>query len=50
MTVECLAVENQEVLEIQPAAHCAPEQACEITPLAFETFSLIGGGSSAVLL
>jgi hypothetical protein len=48
MNVESLAIERQETLQSQ--LELAPEQTPEILPLAFETFRLIGGGSSVVVL
>jgi len=50
MNVESLAIEHEETLSTQPAVELASEQTLEIRPLAFETFRLIGGGSSAVVL
>jgi hypothetical protein len=50
MNIETLANESQETLETQPALESTPEQMSEIRPLAFESFKLIGGGSSAVVL
>jgi len=48
MNVESLAIERQETPQSQ--LELAPEQTPEILPLAFETFRLIGGGSSVVVL
>ena len=50
MNVETFAIEDQETLQSQPAVEQTPEQMPEIRPLAFETFRLIGGGSSAVVI
>ncbi len=50
MNLESLAIESQETQGTQPTVEPALESALEITPLAFETFRLIGGGSSVVVL
>jgi hypothetical protein len=50
MNIETLVIEQQEILPaLQPATSTA-EQTPEITPLSFESFKLIGGGSSIVEL
>jgi hypothetical protein len=50
MNLESLAIESQQTLGTQPAVEPTPEQEFEITPLAFESFRLIGGGSSVVVV
>jgi hypothetical protein len=48
MNVENLAIESEELTTHQ-AADSASEQTSEITPLALESFRLVGGGSIIVL-
>ena len=50
MNLETLAIESEELLTTHQAADFASEQAAEITPLPMESFKLIGGGSSIILL
>lgn len=50
MDIESLAIENQEILSSEEAEDSAPQQTAEITPLPLESFKLVGGGSSIVLL
>jgi len=50
MNLESLAIESQQTLSTEPAVDPTPDQGPEIMPLAFESFRLIGGGSSVILL
>ena len=49
MNIESLALENQEVPSKEQTGDSA-QQTAEITPLPPESFKLVGGGSSIVLL
>ena len=50
MTIESLVIESQEVPSSEQAENSAPQQAPGITPLPPESFKLVGGGSSIILL
>jgi len=50
MNFESLVIESQQTLSTQPDVDPTPDQESEIMPLAFESFRLIGGGSSVVVL
>jgi hypothetical protein len=49
MNVETLAIEDQEPLSADQAEDASRQQTAEITPLALESFKLIGGGSGIVV-
>jgi len=50
MNLETLAIESDEMLATHQPEDCALGQTPEITPLALESFKLVGGGSSATML
>jgi hypothetical protein len=50
MNIENLAIENQETLSSEQSEDAVSQQTAEIRPLALESFKLVGGGSSVVLL
>ena len=50
MNVETLAIEDQELLSSDKPDDLARRQTAEITPLPPESFSLVGGGSSIVVI
>ena len=50
MNVESLAIENEEIPSSEHEKDSAAQQAAGITPLPPESFKLVGGGSSIILL
>jgi hypothetical protein len=50
MNIENLAIENQQTLSGDQAENSTSQQTTEIRPLPLESFKLVGGGSSVVLL
>jgi hypothetical protein len=50
MNIESLAIEDQEVPSSQQTENSAPQQTPGITLLPPESFKLVGGGSSIILL
>lgn len=49
MNVELVAIENQEPLSTDQAEDPSRQQTAEITPLALESFKLVGGGTGIVV-
>jgi hypothetical protein len=49
MNLETFAIESDEMLATHQAADPAWGQAPEITPLALESFKLVGGGTAILL-
>ena len=49
MNLETLAIESDEMLATRQSEDCTSEQTPEITPLALESFKLVGGGAGIVL-
>jgi hypothetical protein len=50
MNPEILAIASEEMLPTRQATEHALEPTPEITPLTVESFKLVGGGSSIILL
>jgi hypothetical protein len=50
MNIESLAIETQEVPSSEQVDNSAPQQTPGITPLPPESYKLIGGGGSIILL
>ena len=50
MNIESLVIETQEVPSSEQAENSASQQTPGITPLPPESYKLVGGGSSIILL
>ncbi len=50
MNVETLAIKDQELLSRDEADDLTRQQTAEITPLAPESYRLVGGGDGIVVL